>query len=195
MKWTGNQGGSYGWILLFDLLHQRDFVLQRAQWLTPVSIAIKHKGDGLCYWLVTQSQEEGGFDGRNPLDTVKQLSQRPPCKNSDGTTFYPHMISLGSCSIKANADAANLWSQTVLHFSSQVCVSLRTWQIERCRDRREAKGSQNISTSRNEPRAMNPINSVMWALMLFMLRVGVWIIEIRATAKCGGTSNCKWPVI
>ena len=57
------------------------------------------------------------------------------------------------------------------------------------------KRQRTFKTSRAEPRAMNPINGVMCELMLFMLRVGVWIIEIRACAKYGGTANCKWPVI
>lgn len=62
-------------------------------------------------------------------------------------------------------------------------------QIKKCKDRRrtrEDNHSQNTSTFHSEPRAINLIISVMGALW-----VGVWIIVIRARAKCEGTASCK----
>ena len=90
--------------------------------------------------------------------------------NSDGTTsFYPHMhlnhqCQCMCCQCVVTNCIALLWGQ---------------FQNESCRKRGGGGGVANISIASKEPRAMNLINNVIWALMLFMLRVGIWIVEIR----------------
>lgn len=62
--------------------------------------------------------------------------------------------------------------------------------------KKKSKMGEGVLKTRNKshkkPWAINRINSVMEEItLLLLLRVGVWIIEIRAGAKCGGTASCK----
>lgn len=125
------------------------------------------------------------FDGWQNTDTAlwiwlssrvwgKTLITRPP--------FILTWQTSASAPRKPVAHAANVWSQSVIHFSGSHILCMKMRQNERRREKRqqrEAKGSHSIGTASKEPRAMNLINSAMWKPMLFVLRVGVWIIEIR----------------
>lgn len=103
--------------------------------------------------------------------------------NSSLSTLYvaaivmarPPFILTCSSTIKASACAANVWSQTALHSCTKVSSDgplISEWELQK-------GGGANISIASKEPRAMNLINNVIWELMLFMLRFGIWIVEIR----------------
>lgn len=190
-------------VLWSSSLFQWDFVQskqQRAQWLTPVSIAIKHKENGVrllaCHNHRLKEDLMVKYIYSGPLATRYRYSSVSVLYT---VMAWPSFIL--SWPVWAAAPSVHILP---IHGHRQycscndkghfVCFFMKT----RCRDKKqtgEENGSQKRSTARNEPRAMNPINSVMWELMLLLLRAGVWIIEIRAAAKCGGTANCKWSVI
>lgn len=180
---------------VFDLLLQRDFVhskLRQAQWLTPVSIAIKQRGDEvvlLAAKLPCQNhRRKKEFDGWQSTDTALWIRLN---SRVWGTTLITQPPFILTWQTSASAPRTTTASCTCCQCVVTICNTLwwrsyslyedeTEWEMQRKETaEREAKGSQSIGTAHKEPRAMNLINSAMWKPMLFMLRVGVWIIEIR----------------